>query len=565
MNLRRPLLFLAAVAILPACDEKAGDTFITSPIRTARPFLTGSTPASPAQNAAPILQGSAEANAQVRIFTNPSGAGAPAATTTADAAGAFSAGVAAASNASTTFYAFATGTTGVESEASEGFVYVHDTSNPNPPVLTGTSPPTPNYESRPFVLGTAEPGATVQLHALAGGAGPVVGSSVVAADGSFSVSPLRPVLGDTTLSFSVVAVDPAGNSSSASNSVTYFSTLKVPAFVQSGPVGGTLTIGLALARLDGNGTLDIAAGNGGGLQVLKGNGAGGFGSAASFAGAGSGQFIAVGDLNRDGRSDLVVVQQSAGNVQVFLSNGDGTFAARPPVLVGGGPNQPVLADVNLDGILDVVVPCPGINSVAILLGDGSGNFVTPGPLPVASLNGPTAVSVGDLNGDGMPDLIIASTTPPSIQVQLGNGDGTFTVAPVQSLFTAGSTPTAAFLADLDGDGILDSIIVFQAGFMVTQLGNGNGTFKPLIFSPHISSPFYTAMGDLNGDGRLDIVSTSVGTLRFGLGKGDGSFVEIPSTFISVNALGVAIGDVNGDGRPDLVTSTSAGFETFIEP
>jgi hypothetical protein len=122
---------------------------------------------------------------------------------------------------------------------------------------------------------------------------------------------------------------------------------------------------------------------------------------------------------------------------------------------------------------------------------------------------PTSVAVGDFNGDGIPDLVVAnatgiSTIRVSVSILLGNGDGIFQ-PPVQ--YDAGPTASAIAVGDFNGDGLADLALVFAGGVRVL-LGNGDGTLQSTPISYVAGSfPVALAIGDINRDGFPDLVVT----------------------------------------------------------
>jgi hypothetical protein len=276
--------------------------------------------------------------------------------------------------------------------------------------------------------------------------------------------------------------------------------------------------------------------------------------------------IAVGDFNGDGKLDLAVVNFGDWNIYVLLGNGDGTFQAARSVYVasgGGFPWYVVAADFNGDGRLDLAVSNYQDNSLSVLLGNGDGTFQAPQTTPVGT--NPAKVAVGDFNGDGKPDLAVSSVANGTVSVLLGKGDGTF----LPPLVTpAGANPWYFAVGDFNGDGKLDLAVAdygcpldcnsSPSNTVTVLLGNGDGTFLPGTNLTVGNGPAGVAVGDFNGDGRLDLAVTNLNdnTLSVLLGNGDGTF-QAPHTFADpgmTHPYFVAVGDFNRDGKLDLVVS-----------
>jgi VCBS repeat-containing protein len=236
--------------------------------------------------------------------------------------------------------------------------------------------------------------------------------------------------------------------------------------------------------------------------------------------------------------------------------------------------------LNVDGQLDLVtaniggdvnaVPTP-TGTVSVLLGNGGGTFSAATPYPTGSVL-PLSVAIGDLNGDGHLDLAVANYGDPSfgdgtISVFLGDGDGTFSAATQYSTGTPG--PQSVAIGDLNGDGHLDLAVANASNKISVLLGNGGGGFltqTPLSFSG-INNPSSVAIADLNVDGLLDLAVANFGvspgepgTVSVLFGKVGGGFNrETLST--GTNASSVAIDDLNGDGHLDLAVA-NAGSNTI---
>jgi len=190
---------------------------------------------------------------------------------------------------------------------------------------------------------------------------------------------------------------------------------------------------------------------------------------------------------------------------VLLNNGDGTFA--PAVFYGGGsyPAHIKALDLDADGNVDLVMSNYVSEDVWIYKGDGMGNFTHTGTYSVG--NYPAQIVYGDFNNDGIVDLATANTWSNTVSILFGNGDGTFTVSPQ---YPANQYPHQMQPVDLDGDGSTDLAIPNNGTDYFTVLqNNGDGTFKaPITFTSGGSDIRALAVGDFNGDGKPDIVTSN---------------------------------------------------------
>jgi hypothetical protein len=161
---------------------------------------------------------------------------------------------------------------------------------------------------------------------------------------------------------------------------------------------------------------------------------------------------------------------------------------------------------------------------------------------------PQSVALADLNGDGKLDLVVVSLdSNQTVSVFLGNGDGTFQP---QVRYAVGSFPDGLAVADVNLDGNLDLLVSNYAdGTISVLLGNGDGTFHSQAIFPAALGPTGIAVADFNGDGYPDLATASVGNAVL-LGNGDGTF-QPPIFPTTEGAESVAVGDFNRDGSPDL--------------
>ena len=312
-----------------------------------------------------------------------------------------------------------------------------------------------------------------------------------------------------------------------------------------------------------------------GVTVLLGNGRGGFAPAANSPSKVAAHMIATGDVNNDKIPDLALTHHDQLGVVVLLGAGDGQFApaSGSPFTAHQGAkahNHGVaLNDLNADGNLDITTSNQDDNSVSVLLGNGRGGFAhaTGSPFAVGSAPYPHAVS--DVNGDGNPDIITPNVRSNNLSVLLGNGRGSFTPAP-NSPYSVATRPYYVAVGDVSGDGKPDLISSHDdINLITTLLGDGRGRFNAAPGSPFDLGrrAFKLVAVDINRDARVDLVigtegnSDSVAVL---LSSAGGAYTPAAgSPYKAGRSPKVAIGDVNGDGKPDIITANNGSNDLMV--
>ncbi len=346
-----------------------------------------------------------------------------------------------------------------------------------------------------------------------------------------------------------------------------------------GPTSGipfTPNFGISIATADfnGDGIQDVVMGQYAdpslGVTVFLGNPDGSLQPGVNYGSGGTMFFVTVCDFNGDHKPDIAATDIASGVVQVFMGNGDGTFTLGGafPTDSAGDPNPITVAagDFNHDGNIDLAIANANNGNVAILLGDGTGAFSPPTTYSVG--DNIAQMTVADLNQDGYLDIVAVVSDEGNVVVFLGNTDNSGTFQPGNDVSIPFNFLSYAAVGDLNGDGKPDLAITSEDSSLpgvIIALGNGDGTFQPATLFPttlqdttnYDICPYAVKIADIDLDGIPDVVVTNsnLATVSVLLGLGDGTLSSTPVEFPAGGyTFDLAITDINNDGALDFITA-----------
>jgi len=340
-----------------------------------------------------------------------------------------------------------------------------------------------------------------------------------------------------------------------------------PALSIPTPVDGTV-----LARdLNGDGKTDVVVSGGSALAVHAGNGLGGFAAPVSLslgAGAspgGTGFDVRAGDLDGDGPDELIVLTGTQpASVAIFPNLGT-SFGSVELYDCGGTAFDLVVADVDGDQSPDVLTALRGAQSMAWLRGDGQGGLIASKRLVTDLCD---AVS-GDFDEDGIPDVVIASAAQLTVEVRLGDGAGSYVQSASISL---GNSPRQVAVGFIDPDAHLDIVCANANGTLSVMRGHGDGTMHFTHSAFAVSSIGALAIGDVTGDGLGDAVVSDIGytppstfAKRIAVLAGTSGGGLFPTTFHAVGTepRDVLLADLDQDGDLEVLTANRGSDDVSV--
>ena len=337
-------------------------------------------------------------------------------------------------------------------------------------------------------------------------------------------------------------------------------------------------MGVVIEDLDGDGRPDFVVANNGfnTVSVYRNtsiNGIISFASKQDFFPGLIPQSIAIGDFNGDGKPDLAVANFNSHTVGVFKNtsvNGVISFGTVQSFNTGTNPGNVSIGDIDGDGKLDLAVANENSNTISILRNTSTSSTISFAlKKDYVTSSGPYCVVLGDIDSDGKLDLVVANNYSNSVSVLRNTSSiGNISFA-LKKDFATSSGPYSAAIGDIDSDGKLDIAVTNNVSGTVSLLRNtssiGNISFDSKQDISTGEEPVNVVMGDLNKDGKLDLVitnylSNTVSVFKNTSSIGVISFSSKQDYIIGSNPHSVAMGDIDGDGYPDLAVTS---FQTKL--
>ena len=349
-------------------------------------------------------------------------------------------------------------------------------------------------------------------------------------------------------------------------------------FIPATPLIFYVTI--AAGDVDGDGHPDLlATGLSNEVYVFHGNGDGTFADPTAF-GVGDGDWphgIAIADVDGDGNADVVTANNTTSNISVLLGDGAGSFGAATNFSVGSFPVAMRVADVTGDGKLDVVTANAGSLDVTVVAGDGAGGFARAASHSIGPNAQPFGLAIGDVNGDDKPDIVVANAAtdgsefpppelPGNISVLIGDGAGSFAEAAQYSTGPDEGRAQGIALGDITGDGHVDVVVSRpNANAVAVLAGDGSGAFDDVSMHAVSVGPAPVAIADVTGDGKLDAIAANAVSASVSILPGDGEGGVGYSNRYAAGSYphSVVAVDLDEDGIADIATANLMGSDVTV--
>ncbi len=341
---------------------------------------------------------------------------------------------------------------------------------------------------------------------------------------------------------------------------------------------GTNSNSVCLGDIDGDGKPDMAVANTGNNTVsvyrnISTSGTIVYATKVDFTTGSFPVSVVIGDVNGDGKPDLVVANQSSNTVSYFVNtsvSGTVNFNPKVDLATGSAPNMASIGDIDGDGKPEIVVANISSSTISVF----QYSFGTYAPAVNYSVgSNPMSVTIGDIDGDNKPDLVSANSSSANVSVLRNTSTlGTINFAGVVN-FTAGTNPMYACIGDLDGDGKPDLAVANQGSATVSVLRN-NSTSGTIAFIPKVdfttgTQPNTVIIGDIDGDGKPDMAVANQGSASTSMlanTSTSGTISFLPKADFGTNSppVSVFIGDIDGDGKPDVSVATYGGTISILK-
>ena len=338
-------------------------------------------------------------------------------------------------------------------------------------------------------------------------------------------------------------------------------------------------VDLAATDIDRDGMPDLAACNlaEDTMLIVSSPDAGVFDAERRFATGSRPRFIFSGDVDRDDNVDLITGNLESDDITVLLGDGGGGFDSIESYAAGGPARALALGLIDEDNNLDIAVTNLDQSRIAVLLGEGGGSFGAAAYYSVRAAGStrsaePRSIALADMDEDGNVDAVVGNANLDSVAILLGDGEGAFAEA-VE--YDAGNFPLDVHVADLNGDGDLDVVLINGVDLdgMGTQTsavrvipGNGDGTLAPEGTVAYVanSGPGSLVVADLDSDGDLDVATShnALDSVQLFLNRGNGALGSGGTLVVGDGPNTVDVADLNNDGYPDVYTTDDGGTVTL---
>jgi hypothetical protein len=288
--------------------------------------------------------------------------------------------------------------------------------------------------------------------------------------------------------------------------------------------------------------------------------------------------VAIGDIDGDGKPDIAVANFSSNTVSILRNtsnNGILSFASKMDFTTGTNPTSIAIADLDGDGKLDLAITNYGDNSVSVLRNTGAiGAISFASKLDITTGSNPFSICIGDINTDNKPELVISNYGSNSISVLRNTGTSGFVSFATKLDFATGPNPWSIAIGDIDGDGKLDLTSANTSSNSVSILRNsssiGSIGFASKIDFTTGSGPISVAIGDIDGNGKPDLAvannggsSNSISLLSNISNIGTINFASKVDFTSGSYPISLVIGDIDGDGKPDIATANSGSNNVSV--